>query len=374
MAICAISVVRAQDDLVARFKQLYYQQKYDEIINYKTKKSADLPAKAIYYKAMSYYMKSEDANAMKYMDMAIAKGPVDYDMFFYKGMLLFYADRVAESLPYYDRAIALLPDEPDYYAGKGEAYYKLARKDSALTCLEHASHLPRCKPRVYMMIGELYQERRDNEKSLSAYKMAYDRMTPADADFQDCSFNLGLSQQLTGKVSEARATFENLVSSYPTDYHAVAKLIQIYYALSEFDKAVPYKEKLYAAHRANKLPEEMRDMFCFDQFIWQGKRVMAFENFQETGDFLTVKHHFYVMLDNGEIDYRIDSESSPALRMNGSKGKYVLCLVRGNSHFTYWQYVFGDDYKYVELKSAVLDILNGKVQPAASFIPGQSSH
>lgn len=115
----------------------------------------------------------------------------------------------------------------------------------------------------------------------------------------------------------------------------------------------------------------MEKQFCFDQFIWNGKRVKAFEEFAEPDNFLFAKHHFYVMTDNNEIDYQIDSESSAAIRLTDSKNKYVLCLVKNQTHHTYWQYVFSDDYQYPDLKTAVLNILNEKVKPSASFIPGK---
>jgi len=363
-----------QVDLADNFKQLYKEKKYDEIIKYKPKKNEDLTAKAFYYKGMSHYMKSQDKDALKYFDLAIEKGPVDYDMFYYRGMILFYANKFKESLPYFDKAIALLPNEPDFYAGKGEAYYSLDNKDSAIVYFEKASKLPNCKTRVLLLMGEIYKEQNKNESASTAYRTALGQLTPSDDSYQNCSFNLGLMQQLTGKLPEAKETLEKHISAYPTDFHAMAKLIQVYYSLTEFDKALPCKQKLYEAHKAKKLQEEMKDMFCFDQFIWNGKRVMAFENFDEPDEFMFVKHHFYIMNDNGKIDYRIDSESSVAIRMNGSKNKYVLCLVKGESHFTYWQYVFNDNYKYPELKTAVLDILNDKVKPSGSFIPGKTNH
>lgn len=363
-----------QVDLADNFRQLYKEKKYDEIIKYKPSKNEDLSAKALYYLAMSYYMKSEDKNAMKYFDLAIEKGPVDYDMFYYKGMLLFYANKFNESLPYFDKAIALLPDEPDFYSGKGEAYYSLDNKDSAIIYFEKAFKLPKCKTRTFMLMGEIYQDQDKIDNALLSYQTAIWQLTPNDKSYQNCSFNLGLMQQLTGKFTEAKETFEKHISAYPTDFHAMAKLIQVYYSLSEFDNAIPYKQKLYTAHREKKLQEEMKDMFCFDQFIWKGKRVKAFENFDEPSEFMFVKHHFYLTDDKGKMDYRIDSESSIAIRMNGQNNKYVLCLVKGNNHFTYWQYVFNDNYNYTELKAAVIDILNDKVKPSASFIPGKSTH
>ena len=218
------------------------------------------------------------------------------------------------------------------------------------------------------------QEQNKIESALVAYKTALAQLTTNDDSYQNCSFNVGLMQQLLAKLPEAKVSLERHIGIYQTDFHAMAKLIQVYYSLSEFEKAIPYKEKLYAAHKANKLQKEMKDMFCFDQFIWNGKRIMAFENFEESDDFMFVKHHFYVLNDKGDIEYRIDSESSVAIRMNDSNKKYVLCLARNGSHFTYWQYLFNDDYEYPELKAAVLDILNEKVKPSGAFIPGTEEH
>lgn len=217
-----------------------------------------MTAKALYYKAMSYYMKSEDKDAMKYFDLAIEKGPVDYDMFYYKGMLLFYANKFNESLPYFDKAIALLPNEPDFYSGKGEAYYSLDNKDSAIVYFEKASKLPKCKTRTFLLMGEIYQDQNKIDNALLSYQTAIVQLTPNDKSHQICSFNLGLMQQLTGKFTEAKETLEKHISAYPIDFHAMAKLIQVYYSLSEFDKALPYKQTLYAAHKAKQLQEEMK--------------------------------------------------------------------------------------------------------------------
>lgn len=362
-----------QVDLVDTLKQLYNADQFEKIIAYKPKKNEILSAKALFYKGMAYYMMSEDSDANKYLDLAIKKGPVDFDMFFYKGELLYYADKYKESLPYFDKAIQLLPTEPAFYAGKGEAYYAMENLDSAIVYFEKAAEFPTCKPRVFLLMGEIYQELNQNEKAYEVYTKALGMISEENESYQNCSFNVGLMQQLTQRYAEAKATFEKHITAFPNDYYAMSKLVQSHYALSEFEKALPYKEKLYAAHKAKKLPSELSEMFCFDQFIWNGKRVMAFETFDEPDELMFAKHHFYIVDENGNTEYRIDSESSFAIKMNGPKSKYVLCLVKGRSHFTYWQFVFDDNYKYPELKKSVLDILDEKVQPSASFIPGKKN-
>lgn len=356
-----------QVDLTDKFKQLYSEGKYEEIIKYKPKKDENLTAKALYYIGMSHYMRSEDKEAMNYLDLAIEKGPVDYDMFYYKGMLYYYASKFKESLPYFDKAIALLPGEPDFHAGKGESYYAMGVKDSAIVYFEKASKLPNCKTRVFLLKGEIYQEQNNFENALNAFKTALVQLTPSDDTYQNCSFNLGLMQQLTGKLNDAKETFENHISAYPTDFHAMAKLIQVYYSLSEFDKAVPFKEKLYAAHKAKKLQEGMKDMFCFDQFEWNSKRIMAFELFNEFDNgFITIKYKFFVTDNKGNIEYTIQSESSSAVRM--SEGKYILTVEKVNNHYSYWSYKFNDDFDYKILKEQLIKILNGDIKPDVSTI------
>lgn len=361
-------------DLTEEFKELYKQKKYDDIIKYKPKKGEELPSKAVYYVAMSYYMKQQDDNALKYFDIAINNGPVDHDMYFYKGRTLYYKGKYQESLPYFDKAIEMLPDEPDFYGGKGEVFYALSQKDSALFYFAKAIKLPKCKNKIFLLAGELFQDNNDVPNALTTYEAALSNMDKSSNDYQSTLFNVGLMNQLTGNLKKAQDIFEQVLSSYPDDFHCMAKLIQTYFSLDQVEKAKPYRLKLYDAHKKKKLPDAMKDMFCFDQFIWKGKRIMVFENFDEPDKFMFVKHHFYILNDKGDIEYRIDSESSLAIRMATKDAKYVLCLVKNQSHFTYWQYVFNDDYDYKELKKAVIDILENKVKPGSSFIPGKTDH
>ena len=361
----------AQVDSGKNLQQLYDAEQYDEIIDYQPKKSDPLSVTDLYYKGKAHYMKSDDTQALKYFDLAIDKGPVFGSLFFYKGMIFLYANQFSDSLPYFDKAISLSPTEADFYAGKGEAFFALKNRDSAQVYFEKATQLPGCKPRPFVKLGEIYQERNENEQALTAFKSALNQLNPEDELYQNTSFNLGLTQQLTGNLEDAKATFEKHTFLFPTDYHAVAKRIQIYHSLSEFEKVPPLKKQLYAAHRAKKLNADMEKNFCFDQFIWKGKRILAFENFAEPDDVLFTKHHFFVMNDQNEIAYHIDSESSAAIRLADPKNKYALCLVKNKTHFTYWQFLFNDDYHYPDLKAAVLNILNDKVKPTASFVPAK---
>lgn len=366
MLLSGVSAQQGTDKL----RQLYAEEKLDEIINQAGTKT-DWDAKGLYYIGMAYYRKADDVNALKYLDLAIAKGPVDHDMYYYKGRVLAFTRKHAEGLAFVDKAIALLPNEPDFYAGKAHIYNEMAKPDSAVFYYEKAIALPGCKIPVMIELAEYYIDRKDMDNGLRVFNVAVSRMNPADEEYQTTLYNIGLVQALTGKHKEARQSFATVVKAYPNDYRAVAKLIQEHNAIEEYAEATALKPLLYDAWKKDSLPEEMRKMFCIDQFTWNKKRVMAFENFEDTSSkFLLVKHQFFVLDEKGNVEYQVRSESSPAVRMGGKDSKYVLCLVREGSFQTYWNYIFNDSSNYGDTRKAVIAILDGKSKPSASTTTG----
>lgn len=345
-----------QDTQTIYFRDLYGMEKFDEIIKNKNKKGEVLSAKSLYYIGMAYFMKGNDDMALKYLGEALEKGPVDHDMFYYKGMTLFYKGRYMESLPYFDSAIVRLPKEPDFYTGKGEVFYTIGKFDSAVYYFQKGLSFPNCKTRFILLLAESYQKTNKNKEALETYKKGISLLAPSDENYSISLYNYGLVQLLDGD-SNAVITFEKFCKLFPKDYSAMVKLIQSYYLIGRYEEAKPIRTILYEAHRKKKLPSAMKEMFCFDQFLWNGRRVMVFERFDEPKDDLIVKHQFYILKDDGEIDFQVRSESSIAVRMTPGN-KYVLCLVKEGSYNTSWKYIFNDDYKYDELKAAVISILN----------------
>lgn len=155
----------------------------------------------------------------------------------------------------------------------------------------------------------------------------------------------------------------------PTDYHTYAKLIQIYYHQKDYEKAKPYREKLYAAQKKGLLEGSLASMFCYDQFKWNDKLIQAYERFEEGSKRIYIKHLFYVVNKNNEIDYQIQTEYSP-ISIEQEGPKYVLCEERGKVHASH-NFGFNDDFKYEDLKKSVIDILEGKRKPAASSRPNE---
>lgn len=350
----------SQDAQTDSLRELYKTDKLNELVDI-GKSRKDLNAKSLYYVAMAHYKKGDDNTALIFFDQAISKGPFDHDMFYYKGKTLTFLRKYDQAMFNIDKAIELLPGEPDFLAGKGDIFFEINQKDSAFHYYEKAVAIPECAPNIVMRLADVYLSDNNQPKALELFKRALSKLTSGSEDHQTCLYNIGLIQQITGAERESVETFENLIKTYPKDYHGIVKLIQAYNSVEAYEKVKPLKESLYEAHNKKILTGELNDRFCFDQFKWKDKKIMAFENFYEDEkSYLIVKHQFFVVNDSGKIEYQVRSESSPAVRMSGKNNKYVLCLVKDGSFSTFWNYIFNDESAYADTKKAVIKILEGK--------------
>jgi hypothetical protein len=108
-------------------------------------------------------------------------------------------------------------------------------------------------------------------------------------------------------------------------------------------------------------------MFCFDQFKWNDKKIQVYERYEEGSKDIYNKHLFYVVNQEDNIDYRIQTEFSPiSVEQGGSK--YLLCRTKGDTHSTF-NIGFNDNLKYDDLKKSVIEILEDKVKPTATSKP-----
>jgi len=369
-AIFLYSSSLAQTDLSETFSELYDYKRFDQIINYTPKVGEVLSAKAYYFIAMSYYYKEDNATTIIYMDSAISKGPVDNNMYYYKGMALSSMGKYKESLTSLDQAIEKFADNPEYYAGKGTVFAKLDKPDSALFYYEKAQNFTNCKAWIYSTTGDLYYDKNNFTKALDKYELALSKSQKTSVDYTRILFNTGLMNKFLGNIEKANEMFEELLL-YPTNsYENIGRRIQAYYSLDQIDKAKPYIDKLYEGYRKNNLPDYMDNVFCFDQFLWNGKKVLALESFEDPAAPIYVKHQFWIMNDKGSYDYRVVTETGEVVKSLKENAKYVLTLVKPKTISHYSQFVFSENYNYNDLKQTVIDILNNKFKP--TFITPQT--
>lgn len=359
----------AQDNLSGELKTLVDNKQFDKIIGQHASKSKDYPAKALYYIGLAYYMKEDDSNCLKFMDLALAKDPKDPKAHYIKASTLNYASKYDEAVKSFQDAIALSPDDAKYYSGLGDAYHQMGKGDLAIEAYTKATQQKDPGERPFSMIAQIYSEQNNAAQSLAAYYVAASRIAKGSGSYKNALFNIGIFEGANGNHDKAEAAFTELIQLSPDDFHAHAKLIQVYYARQEYDKAKSLKERLYAAYRQGMLKDNLKDMFCFDQFRWKDKLIQAFERYEEGSKHLYNKHLFYVVNAENETEFRIQTEYSPiSVELGGPK--YLLCMTRDGAHATF-NVGFNDNFNYADLKKSVIAVLEGKAKPTATSKRGK---
>lgn len=361
--------ISAQDKTEDDIKVLSDSKQYEKIIGQYATNSKDYSAKSQYYIGLAFYMKEDDNNCISFMNLSIGKDPENPAPFFIKGSTLNYMHKYEEAVKSFQSAICLKPDDAEFYSGLGDSYYYSGKLDSALETYKKAIELKDCPDRPYYFAAQIHSDKKNNEKALEAFYIAKNKIGKESEFYLDALFNIGLLESLKGNYDNAEPAFIELLQLDPKDFHSYAKLIQIHYHKKEYEKAKPYKDKLYEAHRKNELNENLIDMFCFDQFIWNDKLIQAYERYEEDSKKVYNKHLFYVLNRNNEIEFRIQTEYSPiSVELGGSK--YFLCMTKGDTHSTF-NIGFNDNFRYDDLKKSVIEVLEEKVKPAAVSKPGK---
>jgi tetratricopeptide (TPR) repeat protein len=357
----------AQDQTTENLKTLSDTKQFDKIIEQHASKSKDYNAKALYYIGQAYYMKEDDNNCLKFMNLSIENDSKDPAPLYIKASTLNYMQKYDEAVKSFQLAISLKSDDAEFYSGLGDSYYNLEKLDLALEAYKKATEQKNCQDRPYSFVAQIYSDQKNNDKALEAFYIAKSKIDNKSNSYINALFNIGLLESLKGNYEKAEPAFVELLQLDPSDYHSYAKLIQIYYHRKEYDKAKPYKVKLYDAYRNGLLKDNLKDMFCFDQFKWNDKLIQVYERYEEGSKDIYNKHLFYVVNQEDNIEYRIQTEFSPiSVEQGGSK--YLLCRTKGDEHSTF-NIGFNDNLKYDDLKKSVIEILEDKVKPTATSRP-----
>lgn len=363
LTICSLTIF-AQDKITDELKTLIDNNQYDKVIEQYASNSKMYSAKSIYYIGLAYYMKEDDKNCLRFMNLSIAKDSKDPEVYYIKASTLNFMKEYEKAVENFQIAINLKSDNGETYSGLGDAYYNLKKYDLALDAYKKATEQKKAPDRAYARIGQIYSELNQKDKALEAYYVAKEKISKESDSYKNALFNIGTFEYLKGNYDKAEPMFLQLVEIDSTDYFNYPKLIQIYFHRKDYNAANRYKSVLYAAHKKGQLKDNLKDMFCFDQFKWNDKLIKAFERYEDNSTEIYEKHRFYIVNQNDEIDFKIQTENSPISVEQGG-GKYLLCMTKNGSHSTF-SIGFNDNFKYDDLKNSVIDILEGKIKPTAT--------
>lgn len=365
---CMSFALSAQENVADSLQTFYENQEYDLIISKYAEKAESYPARAVYYIGMAYYMKEDNTNCLKYMDLSIQKDAQDFDPYYIKGMTYNYMNQVDDAISSFEKAIEINPETSYAYTALGDSYLIKEIYDKALDSYQKACLKEDATDRAYFMIPQIYASQNDSEKALEAFYMAKANISKESESYNIVLYNIGLFELLKFEYEKAEIAYQELLTLSPEDYETHSKLVQVYYGKKDYEKAEPFRNQLYEAHRKGLLNDHLKDMFCIDQFQWKDKSVRVFERYQEKpddGKIIFNKHLFYILDEKGEIESRIQTEySAVSLELGGPK--YLLGMNKGKGHYTFSRLAFNDPVVYDDLKSAVLRVLNKEVKPTSS--------
>ena len=185
-------MVYSQEDLTKSIKVQYENEQYDQIISDHSHKVKDYPAKAIYYVGMAYYMKADDNNCLKLMDLSIKKDETDADVFFIKGMTYNYMGKFDNAIKSFNKAIQLDSTNSNYFSGLGDSYVSQEKYEKALSFYITATKKKDPIDRPFTMIPQIYAELNQPEKALESFYKSKETISKKSDSYINALYNICL--------------------------------------------------------------------------------------------------------------------------------------------------------------------------------------
>lgn len=214
-------------------------------------------ASSLYSIAVICSAHSDYNNALKYINLALAKDSGSAFSHQLKGETLYNMHQLEDAIPCYQAAIMLKPDLILAYNGLGQCYYELKRYDLALRTFEASAK--KCGPdfrdqKPYSMMGMIYMEQKNFDKALDNWYRAESKGVIGSEEYSQALYSIWSLEKQKGNDAKADSAFRKLIRLMQPDpdcpvadcydYFACERIIRIYKQLKEYDKAVPYIEKL----------------------------------------------------------------------------------------------------------------------------------
>lgn len=188
-------------------------------------------------------------------------------------------------------------------------------------------------------------------------------------------FNGGLAAYQSKDFNTAAELWLRLKKIDPSDWHARAKLIQAYQALSKLPERDAERAELFGIWKSGNNPELSKQVeYCREQFEVGKSKVMAFEHFELKGD-RALRYVFSILKESGDAeDYRIslgsyDMTNAVWRETTKPKPKPGERLFHLDGYFEWGHATYGmfaPEPSYEQVRSSVVKILEEKIKPVSS--------
>ena len=218
-------------------------------------------------------------------------------------------------------------------------------------------------------------EQRKPAEALTHYKQAL-AIVPKNPALL---FNGGMAAFASKDFTTALDMWKQLKEVEPSDWQVRAKLIQVYQTLGKSAERDAERTELFAMWKKGGLSELKQQVeYCRDQFEVNGKKVMAFERFELTGD-RALRYVFSILdateqaedwrisLGSYELTNSIWRETRKPKPKEGERLFHLDGYFKNGGHATYGMYF--PEPTYDETRAFVVKILDGKDKPVSSTMP-----
>ncbi len=309
-------------------------------------------ADAIRRAGVGYFFLEDDAKSRAALTRAIKLAPKDRKAWYWLGVLWKYSD-LAEAEKAMAKAVSLAPGHAIYLFELADIQRYRKRSAEAIATYKKALAVEETHAGAHQSLGILLTHTAAKDEAVKHLERALE----LDESLLLARYNVGLQHYLVGRFAKARAHWQAGAKQAPDDFGMHKKLIQAHYALGQYAEASVVRKRLLAIRaKLEKKPKE----FCFDQFAMGTSRIMAFEQFDTSGD-LVYLYVFRVVGADGKITRRVNLETNAVAKELG--GGWVLGITENDgSHTTlgpWWKKI----PPYPALKEQVILAAQGKLKP-----------
>lgn len=182
-------------------------------------------------------------------DFTLAKASAAGSKEFQEGVAAFNAKDFTTAAAKFEAAIAQSPTVAPLYVNLALAYFQLQRPAEAVAALEKAGSLAPDDPSVQFQLGSAYVDTKAYDQAIVALEKGLARSDLAkDPLAAEAASTLGAVYFAQGKVAEAEAQFQKVLTVKPDNAGAVLGMAKVAFSKGDAAKALELFDKVVAAH------------------------------------------------------------------------------------------------------------------------------
>ncbi len=196
-------------------------------------------------RGQAYAYQNQLDQALESFRKSIAKHPANPLTHFELGKLLYQRNDLPAAKTALLEAVRLEKNNPQYLQKLGAICLVLNEVDVALVHLERAAVLDPNSSQVSYSLGRTYQRKGQHEKAAAVMKQ-FQELKRREEVAEELERLLARGERLLdeGKEPEARAVFEQITQTTPSNWTAHAYLAEMFLLLADWQKAWPHLEKM----------------------------------------------------------------------------------------------------------------------------------